>query len=56
MMLRNRLCWRDDRASLFRAGRPNLAVQVEVRLEAENAALRHQLVQLVIARAIYCIG
>jgi hypothetical protein len=30
MMQGNRLSWRDDRASLFRAGRPELAVQVEV--------------------------
>jgi SRSO17 transposase len=27
---RNRLCWRNDRAALFRSGRPDLAVQVEV--------------------------
>jgi hypothetical protein len=26
----NRLNWRDDRAALFRSGRPGLAIQVEV--------------------------
>jgi hypothetical protein len=30
MMSRDRLNWRDDRASLFHAGRPRLPVQVEV--------------------------
>ena len=43
---RNRLSWQDDRAVLLRSGRPGVAIKVEVRLEAENAALRHQLIIL----------
>ena len=31
---------------MFRSGRPGLAIQVEGRLEAENAVLRHQLIVL----------
>src|ERR1700676_349873 len=40
----NRLSWRNDRAALFRANRPGLAIQVEI--AAENAVLRHQLLVL----------
>ena len=43
---RNRLSWQDDRAVLLRSGRPGIAIQVEVRVEAENAVLRHQLIVL----------
>jgi bifunctional non-homologous end joining protein LigD len=35
----NRLSWRNDRAALFPSGRPGS----KLRLEAENAVLRHQL-------------
>jgi hypothetical protein len=44
MTLRNRLSWPNDRAILFRSGRLSLATQVEV--EAENAVLRHQSIEL----------
>jgi len=44
MTLRNRLSWPNDRAILFRSGRLGLATQVEV--EAENAVLRHQSIEL----------
>jgi hypothetical protein len=40
----NRLSWPNDRAALFRSGRPGLAIQVKLRLQAENAVLRHQLI------------
>jgi hypothetical protein len=33
MTRRNRLSWRNDRAAVFRAGRPGLAIQVEVACE-----------------------
>src|SRR5215469_3989719 len=42
----NRLSWRDDRAVPLCSMRPGLAIQVEGALEAENAALRHQLIVL----------
>jgi hypothetical protein len=42
----NHLGWRNDRASVFRPGRLGLAIKSKVRLEAENAVLRHQLIVL----------
>src|ERR1700692_2613598 len=42
----NRLSWRNDRAALFRSGRPGIARKSKLRLEAENAVLRHQLIVL----------
>ncbi len=42
----NHLSWRNDRASVFRPGRLGLAINSKVRLEAENAVLRHQLIVL----------
>src|SRR5712671_3074818 len=46
MTPRNHLSWRNDRAPVFRRGGLGLTIQVEIRLEAENATLRHQLVVL----------
>jgi hypothetical protein len=42
----NRLRWRDDRAVLLRSVRLGLALRSKLRLEAENAVLRHQLMVL----------
>jgi len=42
----NRLSWQDDQAVLLRFGRPGLAIKSKLRLEAENAVLRHQLIVL----------
>src|SRR5665648_141098 len=42
----NRLSWQNDRTSLFRPGRPGLAIQIKDRLEAGNAVFRRQLIVL----------
>src|SRR5262245_55429713 len=42
----NRLSWRDDRAVLLRSGLLASSFRSKLRLEAENAALRHQLIVL----------
>jgi hypothetical protein len=44
MRWQNRLSWRNDWATVFIPCSRGRAIQVEGRLEAENAALRHQLV------------
>jgi hypothetical protein len=44
MTCRNRLSWRNDRAALFRSGRPGFAIQVEVK--PRTRVLRQQLMVL----------
>lgn len=44
--------WRNDRAAVFGSGRPTSPFKSTLRLEAENVALRHQLVILLRARRL----
>ncbi|MDX6288476.1 MAG: hypothetical protein QOH42_275, partial [Blastocatellia bacterium] len=46
MTPRNHLSWRNDRAPVFRLAVLASPFKSKIRLEAENAALRHQLVVL----------